>query len=322
MTSEVLLNESKRASEVCSLKGNTMNNTNVKNLKAAHEDYRIGYVTSKDGTIIGYRQYGHGPSIVLVQGTMGTAHNFIQLAEALADSFTVYVPDRRGRGLSGLGGNDYSIQKEVEDLDALLAKTGALYVFGLSSGAIITLQAAITQPDIRKLAIFEPPLFTNGTTPMALIGRYENEMANGNVAAALITGMKAGQFGPPIFNIMPQWLLESLINMMMKGEEKKGSGGYVPMRELALTLHNDFQLVSEMSDKLHSFRAVGTEVLMLGGSKSPAYLKIALDDLEKILPQNKHIELLGLGHAAPWNRDRGGQPEVVAQALRQFFAER
>jgi pimeloyl-ACP methyl ester carboxylesterase len=305
------------------MKGNTMHNTDVNNqkLKTAHEDYKIGYVTSKDGTAIGYRQYGHGPGIVLVQGTMGTAHNFMQLAESLADSFTVYMPDRRGRGLNGPGGNDYSIQKEVEDLDAILGKTGTHYVFGLSSGAIISLQVATTQPDIRKLAIFEPPLFTNGTAPTALIGRYEKEMAKGNVAAALITGMKAGQFGPPIFNIMPQWLLESLINMMMKGEEKKGSGGYVPMRELASTLHNDFQLVGEMSNKLHSFRAIRTEVLMLGGSKSPAYLKIALDDLEKILPHNQRIEFPGLGHAAAWNTDRGGKPEVVAQALRRFFAE-
>lgn len=323
MTSEVLPNESKRASEVCWMKGNTMHNTNVKNqkLKTVHENYTIGYVTSEDGTNIGYRQYGHGPSIALVQGTMGTAHNFMQLAEALADSFTVYVPDRRGRSLSGPGGNDYNIQKEVEDLEAILTKTGTHSVFGLSSGAIISLQAAITLSTIHKVAIFEPPLFTNGAVPTALIARYEKEMAKGNVAAALITGMKAAQFGPPIFNIMPQWLLESLMNMMMKREEKKGSGDYVPMRELASTLHNDFQLVGEMSNKLQSFMEIRTDVLLLGGSKSPAYLKIALDDLEKVLPHNKRMEFPGLGHSAAWNTDRGGQPGVVAQALRRFFTE-
>lgn len=299
-----------------------MKNINTKNPMtiAVHEHYTIGHVTSKDGATVGYRHYGQGPGIVLVQGTMGTAHNFMQLAETLADAFTVYVPDRRGRGLSGPTGDKYNIQKEVEDLEAILSQTGTHYVFGLSSGAIISLQAAITLYTIHKLAIFEPPLFVNGAAPTTLIARYEKEMSQGNVAAALITGMKAGQFGPPIFNILPRWLLESLTSMMMKSEDKKGSGGYVPMRELASTLHNDFQLVNEMSDRLESFKAVQTDVLLLGGSKSPTYLKVALDHLEKVLPHNKRIELLRLDHAAAWNTDRGGQPEVVAQALRQYFA--
>src|SRR5438552_18471475 len=99
--------------------------TSVTNPSTAteRERYTTGFVTSKDGTSIGYRQFGHGPGVALVHGTMSSAHNHLQLAEALADAFTVYVPDRRGRGLSGPHGKDYSIQKEVEDLDALLTQT-------------------------------------------------------------------------------------------------------------------------------------------------------------------------------------------------------
>ena len=63
--------------------------------------------------------------------------------------------------------------------------------------------------------------------PTAFLTRFDKEMAQGKVAAALITGMKAGQMGPPIFNAMPRWLLERLTSMAMKSEEKKGSGGYV-----------------------------------------------------------------------------------------------
>jgi len=93
------------------------------------------------------------------------------------------------------------------------------------------------------------------------------------------------------------------------------------MKELAPTLHYDFQLVVDMSGKLESFRAVRPEVLLLGGSKSPTFLKVALDALEKVLPHVKRVELPGLNHAASWNTDRGGQPEPVAQELRRFFAE-
>lgn len=94
-------------------------------------------------------------------------------------------------------------------------------------------------------------------------------MAEGNVAAALITGMKGAQMGPPILNIMPRWLLELLATMAMKSEDKKGSGGYVPMRAIAPTLHYDFQLVVEMSGKLQTFKAIRAEALLLGGSKRP-----------------------------------------------------
>jgi len=257
---------------------------------------------------------------------MGSAYNFMQLAGMLADAFTVYMPDRRGRGLSSLAySKDYSIQKDVEDLDALLAKTGAHSVFGLSSGAIICLQAALTLPAIHKAAIYEPPLFMNSSEPTAFVTRFDQEMAQGKVAAALVTAMKGAQMGPPIFNALPSFLLESLTNMVMKSEDKKGSGEYLPMRKLAPALQYDFQVVVEMSGKMERFRDVRAQVLLLGGSKSPAYMKAALDALEQILPHVKRVEFPGLGHAASWNYDKqrnpDGKPEVVAQELRRFFAE-
>jgi len=294
-------------------------NTAGSSTVAAREHYITGSVTSKDGTTIGYRQLGHGPGVVLLHGMMSSGQNHIQLAEALADAFTVYVPDRRGRGLSGPYSEDYSIQKDVEDMDALLTKTGAHYVFGVSAGAIICLQAALTLPAIHKAAIFEPPLPINGSASTAFLTRFDKEMAQGKVAAALITAMKGSQLGPPIFNAMPRWLAERLTTMAIKSEDKKAKGDDVTMRMLAPTLHYDFQLVIETKGALESFKAIRAEVLLLGGSKSPAYFKVALDALEKVLPRVKRVEFPGLDHAASWNTDRGGQPEPVAQELRQFF---
>jgi hypothetical protein len=89
---------------------------------------------------------------------------------------------------------------------------------------------------------------------------------------------------------------------------------------LAPTLHYDFQLVIEMAEKLESFKDIRAEVLLLGGSKSPAYFKVALDALEKILPLVIRIEFPGLGHGGSGNTNRGGKPQRVAQELRRFFA--
>lgn len=279
-----------------------------------------GSVTSKDGTTIGYRQLGHGPGVVLLHGIMESAQNHTQLAEELAGDLTVYLPDRRGRGLSGPQGAHYCIRKEVEDLDALLDKTEATRVFGVSAGAVICLQAALSLTAIEKAAIFEPPLLVNGSVSTAFLNRFDEEMAEGKVASALVTAMKGSQMGPPVLNIVPRGLLELLTKMMTASEDKKAKPGDVTMSMLASTLRDDFQLSLETAGALESFNAIRAETLLLGGSKSPTYFKVALDALEHVLPNARRIEFTGLNHGASGNTNRGGKPERVAQELRAFFA--
>lgn len=294
--------------------------TMVEQTVAGRQHALIGSATSRDGTAIGYRQFGHGPGVVLLHGTMSSGQNHIQLAEALADAFTVIVPDRRGRGLSGPYRGDETILSEVEDLDALLAHTSAHNVFGVSSGAIIVLQAALSLPAIHRAAIFEPPLFDDAAAPTALLTRFDAELAQGKVAAALVTAMKGAQMGPAVFGLLPRWLLVQLTSRFMASQDRKSPSEYVPMRALAPTLHYDFQLVAETSGKVRAFGAIRAKTLLLGGSKSPTYLKAALDELEKVLPGAARVELAGLDHSASWNADVGGKPEPVAQELRRFFA--
>jgi pimeloyl-ACP methyl ester carboxylesterase len=288
-----------------------------------NEQPTIHSTTSKDGTSIGYQKYGQGQGLALVQGSMGSVENFRELAQALADTFTVYVIERRGRGISGPTGDNYSIQKEVEDLDAVLKETSAHYVFGLSSGAIISLQAAMQLPSIQKLAIFEPPLFMNGTYPKTKIDLYRKEIAAGETAGALVTAMQAGQFGPSAMRFMPYWLLKVFVKRIMAAEEKASSGNYISMRDIAPTLQNDFRIVEEMNEKVDSFKTLQTPLLLLNGDKSPAYLQVSVNTLAKLLPHAKHVVLPGLSHAAPWNYDKQrnpeGKPSIVAEKLRLFF---
>jgi pimeloyl-ACP methyl ester carboxylesterase len=301
--------------------GTTTNGTDRPSA-AAPGPWTTGSVTSKDGTTIGYLQIGHGPGVVLLHGAMESARSHRQLALALADAHTVYLPDRRGRGLSGPYGQDYGVREDVDDVDALLTQTGAHDVFGVSSGALIWLQAALTLPAIHRAALHEPALFVGGA-PKGFLERFDREMARGQVAAALVTAMKGARMGPPIFNVLPRWLLERLTAMAMAGEDQKAEKGAITMRMLAPTLHFDFELVVEMSERLETFRAVPAEVLLLGGSKSPAYLKAALDALATILPRVKRVELPGLDHGGSSDSsdlNRGGDPARVAQELHRFFA--
>ncbi len=117
-------------------------------------------VTSKDGTTIGYDKKGKGPAVILVDGAIGyRALGFgNQLQELLGQQFTVYAYDRRGRGESS-NSKPFAVEREVEDIEALIDEAGgSAYVYGISSGACLALEAATRLGSkIKKLALFEPP---------------------------------------------------------------------------------------------------------------------------------------------------------------------
>src|SRR5215475_16119197 len=117
-----------------------------------------GRVTSRDGTPIGYLKTGRGPAVVILHGSMESARSHTLLAQALASDFTVYLPDRRGRGLSGPHRPDHSVRTEVEDLEAVLTAAGADRVFGVSAGGAAVLEAARTLPSLKKVAVYEPAI--------------------------------------------------------------------------------------------------------------------------------------------------------------------
>lgn len=295
-------------------------------MNGAPPGFAVGCLTSKDGTRICYRRLGQGPGVILLHGGMESAASHMELAEALADTYTVYLPDRRGRGMSGPYGNDYTVQREIEDMDALLTKTGAHHVFGISSGAIVWLHAMLVLPTIYKAAIYEPPLAVNGTwsgswTPSGFLRKYDQELARGDVPSALALGLKAIQMGPPIMARMPHWLLKAGTRMMMAREDKKAREGDVTMRELAPTLHYDTQLLIESED-LRRFRDIKAKVLLMSGERSPDYLKTAVTALEKTLPNLAgRVDLPGVAHGGSSNRNRGGKPKIVAAELHKFFSE-
>src|SRR5438477_10409137 len=137
-----------------------------------------GSITSTDGTSIGYRRFGTaGPAVVLLHGGGQSGRNLERLATALAVGFTVYVPDRRGRGTSGPAGDGYGAATERADLAVLLAHAGAGLVFGLSSGGIIAVDAARHLHGLRAVEVYETPLSLDGSTPQGWVPRFRAERA-------------------------------------------------------------------------------------------------------------------------------------------------
>jgi len=136
-------------------------------------------VTSKDGTTIAYDKRGNGAAVILVDGALGYRGIGFgsPLAELLSQRFTVYTYDRRGRGES-TNSKPFTIEREVEDIDALIQQAGgSAYVYGISSGACLALEAAIKLGDkIKKLALYEPP-YNSDPASVPAWKEYRNHLA-------------------------------------------------------------------------------------------------------------------------------------------------
>ena len=288
---------------------------------ATKKSYITSSVTSKDGTTVGYRQMGSGTGIILMHGGANASQHFMKLGEFLSDSFTVYIPDRRGRGLSGPFGDNYNMEREIEDLKAITTKTGTHYIFGLSSGALITLQTALKLPTIEKVALYEPPLDIDGSILkiLSFVPKFDKEIEEGKLSDATVTMLK--DFG--IYFGLPKWItslpssvLVGLFQMYYAIDSRITKGDDVPFTVLVPDFHYDYELVREMQGKLETFKEVNAEVLLIGGSESPQFLKNTFDALEKTLQNVKRVELQRLSHTGPLVT---GNPERVSRELKLFF---
>ena len=278
-----------------------------------------GYVTSLDGTRIGFLRQGNGPGLVLVQGAMGTAQDYRELAQALSANFTVYTPDRRGRGMSARPYDSrHDIARDVEDVDAILAETGASRVFGLSSGAVITLEAAKTLPRVLQASVYEPPFYADGISHDG-IRQLNTEIERGDLASALISALLVAETAPAPIRVLPKPVARLLACGVISVDDRR-PGPEAKFRDLLPGIRYDFNVVGGMDEKMETFAAIEKPILLLSGTKSPAFLRQSIRKLKGVLPQTQHIEFDGLGHSGPWNKGRGGRPELVAGALREFFA--
>lgn len=265
-------------------------------------------VTSRDGTTIAYDVVGDGPGIVLVPGALHSGHHYSALARCLADAFTVYCVDRRGRPGSGPQRRDHGIEAEYEDLIAVLAKTGANLMFGHSSGGVVALQTTLRHP-IGKLAVYEPPVQVNGSLPSGFMPAFERALARGRKPDALAIigkGLRADRK----VDKLPTFALKLLMGLASRGANPE-------LHEL-IQATETFPAEQRMIIALDptSYRHLEPETLILLGDRSPDYLARAATFLADTAPSAQLVVLPGLDHSGPEQQ----APDRVANELRAFFA--
>ena len=280
--------------------------------------FTTGHVTSRDGTTIGYRRLGAGPVLLVLHGGALSSQHYLRLAAALAGDFTVILPDRRGRGLSGPFPPDYSIRTEDEDLAALVAATGARYAFGPADGGLFALHASMGLPELEKVAVYEPVLFAgqDGQAEFeGVIDRYNARIDAGDLIGAAV-GLTKDAGLSPVVSAIPDAVFRPLFRLALWLDARRVRPGDTPLRALIPTLRPELAEVRATEGTLDDYRRVTARVLLMRAAGAPPLMTGTLDALARVLPHHELLVLPGLNHGSAQDQ---GRPAVIAAALREFL---
>jgi pimeloyl-ACP methyl ester carboxylesterase len=219
------------------------------------------------------------------------------LAALLAADFTVFNYDRRGRGDSG-DTLPYAVEREVEDIDAVVAAAGgSAYLYGTSSGAALALEAA-RQLDgkITRLALWEPPYIVdeNARPPADQIEQYETMVAQGR------RGDAAEYFMAKVVRMPPEFVAMA-----------RSQPWWAAQEALAHTLAYDARIMGDYSVPVEQAATVTTPTIVITGGASMPFMRETAEVLAGALPNGQTRVLEGQEHNVA--------PDAIAPALKEFF---
>ena len=244
-------------------------------------------ITSRDGTAIAFDKSGYGPPLILVDGALchRTFGPSKKLADRLQEHFTVFTYDRRGRGQSGDSG-EYAVKREVEDIEALIEEAGgSAHLHGVSSGAVLALEAANSGLAVDKLVLYEPPFIVDDSrAPMASDYRAQLDELLAADRRGDMVRLFMRQVGMPAFlvavmRLMPAW---------------------PKLKAVAHTLRYDAAIMADTQAgrplPVERWRDVTAPTLVAAGGKSPAWMQRGTTALADGLPNARHHVLPGQTH--------------------------
>ena len=256
--------------------------------------------TSRDGTIIAFTERGSGPPLIIVDGAFCYRENgpATELASVLAQHFTVFTYDRRGRGESG-DIAPYAVEREIEDLQAIANQAGAPpFALGISSGGALILQAVASGVGVRKIALYEPPYVTNGKANSVedTKNRLQTFVSTGDRAGA-VSFFMTDVYGAPRAFVFAMPLL-------MPNAWKRN-------KLTANTLLYDLTILGDRSVLNERSSAISVPTLVVGGEKSPRELRNAVEAVAAALP-NAHSRFLS-------GQDHNISSQALAPVLFEYF---
>lgn len=260
-------------------------------------------IRSADGTTLAFDRWGDGLPIVLVAGATCTRGVLQPLGEALAAQTTALSYDRRGRGDSDDQSSPppWDVEREVEDLDALIAVVGGeADLYGHSSGAAVALHAAASGLPVRRLVLHDAPYNLPGSEQdsvdwhhelLALLAQGRSTdavvafMTRVGMPSEVVAGMQQGPMWPAMAALGASLAYDSAA----MGDK---DGGRIP------------------ADLL---RRVTVPTLVLAGGADYGFMVDVAREMAEVLPDGRFEHMVGADH--------GAGPDVVAPRVLPFLAD-
>lgn len=253
-------------------------------------------VAAPSGITLSYDSYGSGPTLVLVHGSFDNHHtNWLRVRPLLAERFSVYAVDRRGRGETDAT-EGHGVEDEARDIAALIQSIDEpAFLLGHSHGAQVSLAAAALLPHrVRKLVLYEPPL--PGTLSREGLARLESHAGTGNW-----DGLAMAFFH------------EELKVSREVIEDLRASGVWSAIVADAEASMADIRAICRYAFDPVRFSDLRIPVLLQIGTESPREL-FATDALAAVLPEARVEELPGQAHEAMQTA-----PELYAGSVTRFL---
>jgi pimeloyl-ACP methyl ester carboxylesterase len=257
---------------------------------------------SKDGTQIAYDKTGKGPALIIINGALSYRQNGSTkaLVKLLAEHFTVYDYDRRGRGES-TDTAPYAVRRETEDLAAVAAVTGEEpFVCAFSSGCAVVLHAIDHGQKFRKIVLYEPPFVA--LQPQEELPVAEVKKKLGDLLAAGKRSKAVSYFLRKVVG-MPA-LIVFLFRWLNRSAWKKNES-------IAHTLMYDLDVMGNLAFPAGLAADNVAPVLVVGGEKSPVQLANAVRNVAKQVPHAQTLFLKDQKHNV--------SVEVLTPELLRFY---
>ena len=268
-------------------------------------------VISKDSTILSYLSVGKGSGVIVLPGVLSMASDYIAFASALANNFSVHTLERRGRGRSGPQGNDYGIQKEIDDVLAVQRDTGANYLVGHSYGGLIALEVARNNNTFKKIAVYEPGVSIDGSMPADWMPGYEKKLAENRKLDALVEFTLAD--APARLAKLPAWLMKLMLRLFFVRYP-----GSRQMLELLPQNLSEWREIVKLDGHYVDYREVSAAVLLLYGGRSDSKaVDLVIDRLPTVI---HHCETKVFPKLDHFGIERTA-PEEVANVIGDFFSK-
>lgn len=253
------------------------------------------HAVSSDGSVIAYRSSGAGPGLVLVHGGGLDARQWDRVVPLLRADMAVHAVERRGRGGSDGIRAGHSVDREAEDIAAVVrAVGGPVHLLGHSSGARYAMEAALLVERLASLILYEPSLHGR-ITPSALREVTRCEAA----------GDREG--------LLRVWQLDIIGNTADGFAALQRSRMWPLMRENALTLGPELRALAAYAPRPERLARAPFRVVFLLGGDSDAAMRATVEGLRAAIPISRLVVLPGQRHSAML-----GAPELFAAAVRSI----